>query len=264
MDTVESADGTAIAYERSGSGPPLVLVHGSGATDHRRWEIGGVRPALAEHSTVYAIDRRGRGESGDATEYAFEREVADVLAVLDVIDEPVTLLGHSFGANIALKVSVRTDDLAALILYEPAIPTGDHEFSNQAAVDEINSFIDDGMNEQAVVVFEREIGGLTSAEIEVFRSDPSWEDRVAAAHTLPREEAAIATFSFDPDRFATMTAPTVLMTGGDSPPLYSDATKAVANALPNSRIVTFEGEKHVAMNNRPDRFVDEVLAATAR
>lgn len=93
--TVVSAGGTEIAYERTGSGPPLVLVHGTSA-DHVSWD--GIRSVLEEDRTVYAIDRRGRGESGDGAEYDLEREFEDVTAVVESVGEPVALFGHSFGA----------------------------------------------------------------------------------------------------------------------------------------------------------------------
>ncbi len=260
MEQVTSADGTEIAFERTGSGPPLLLVHGSGVSDHRRWDIAGVRDALAEHVTVFALDRRGRGESGDAEAYAFEREVEDTVAVIATIGESVTLLGHSFGANIALEASLLTDSLSGLILYEPGIPVGNHKMSDMAVVDQMNDLLADGENEAALLVFCREIAGLTSEEIDEFRSDPTWDDRVAGAHTLAREEQVLSEFELTPGRFSAMETPTLLLSGGESPQLYRDATKAVDDALPNSEIVIFEDQQHVAMNNEPERFVDEVLS----
>ncbi|KYH24072.1 short chain dehydrogenase [Halalkalicoccus paucihalophilus] len=102
MGMVTSADGTEITFVRSGSGPPLVLVHGN-ADLHTFWDLAGTRSPCAEHCTVYAIDRRGRGGSGDAEEYELEREAEDVGAVVDAIDDPVTLLGHSGGALYSLE-----------------------------------------------------------------------------------------------------------------------------------------------------------------
>jgi pimeloyl-ACP methyl ester carboxylesterase len=90
--TLRSTDGTTIAYERIGGGPPLVLVHGS-VCDRTYWKP--ILPALAEHFTVVCPDRRGRGASGDATDFGIEREFDDIAAVVDAIDEPVHLLGHS-------------------------------------------------------------------------------------------------------------------------------------------------------------------------
>lgn len=259
METVTSKDGTEIAYKVTGSGQPLLLLHGSGVSDHRRWEIAGVRPSLAEHFTVYAIDRRGRGMSGDAAEYAFEREVEDVTAVVENIDEPVTLLGHSYGALIALETAFRTDKIAKLILYEPLFSVDGQQLTPDKVINEMNDLLDDGKNEQALIFFCREIGGLTPVEIDTFRASAGWQDRVEGAHTLPREEQASADYKFHPDRFSKISPPTLLISGSESPKSFKDATKALHEALPNSRISIFEGEKHVAMNNVPDRFIEEVV-----
>jgi pimeloyl-ACP methyl ester carboxylesterase len=260
MKIVTSEDGTDIAYKVTGSGPPLVLLHGSGVSDHRRWEIAGVRPSLAEHFTVYAIDRRGRGMSGDAEEYAFDREVEDVVAVVEGIDQPVTLLGHSYGALIALERAFRTDNIGKLILYEPLFSIDKQQLTPDKVIHEMNDLLDDGKNEHALIFFCREIGGLTPEEIDTFRASPGWQDRVEGAHTLPREEQASAEYEFHADRFKELTVPTLLISGSESPKSFKDVTKALHESLPDSRISVFEGEKHVAMNNVPDRFIEEVVS----
>src|ERR671913_1467382 len=90
-----AAGSTQVAYSRGGEGPPLVLVHGT-AADHSRWAP--VLPAFEQHFSICAVDRRGRGGSGDSEDYALEREFEDIAAVVDSIGEPVFLLGHSYGA----------------------------------------------------------------------------------------------------------------------------------------------------------------------
>ena len=115
-ETVTSIDGTPIAYWRSGQGPPLVLVHGTTA-DHSRWAP--VLPTFEEHFSVCAIERRGRGGSGDSEDYAIEREFEDVAAVVDSFGEPAFLVGHSYGAICALEASLLTPGVRKLVLYEP-------------------------------------------------------------------------------------------------------------------------------------------------
>lgn len=257
METVTSADGTSIAYERTWSGPPLVLVHGTTA-DHTRWEP--IRPALAEHVTVYAIDRRGRGESGDAVEYELEREFEDVAAVVDSIDEPVILLGHSYGALCALEASLRTDNLRGLILYEPPIPVGDHRLYGGDDLGKMKALLEEGEDEQALVFFLAEIADVPAAEIDALRSAPNWPARVEAAHTAYRETQAPASYVFDPARFERMTTPTLLLSGGESAHWFRDAIDAIDDALPNTRIAVLDGHGHVAMNTAPELFVETVLS----
>jgi pimeloyl-ACP methyl ester carboxylesterase len=116
MKSVTSGDGTLIAYEQGGRGPHLVLVHGISGNSSV-WEA--VRPRLEEHFTVARMDRRGRGGSGDSTEYSIEREFEDVASVVNALDAPVLLFGHSYGAICALEAATRTDKLSGLVLYEP-------------------------------------------------------------------------------------------------------------------------------------------------
>ncbi|WP_226023669.1 alpha/beta fold hydrolase [Halomicrobium salinisoli] len=259
METVTSADGTEIAFEQTGSGPPLVLVHG-GVCDHRFWELSDVSATFADHCTVYAMDCRGVGESGDATEYALEREFEDVAAVVDSIDEPVTLLGHSSGALLSLEAALRTDNLRKLVLYEPPIAVDDHELYSDAVLAEMERLLDEGENEQVLVLFLQEIAQSTPEEIEAQRSAPDWQDLVDAAHVWPRSLAAIGEYEFDAARFADMSTSTLLLSGSESPPFLRDATASVNGVLPNSRIVTFDGHAHEAMLTAPDRFTREVLA----
>jgi pimeloyl-ACP methyl ester carboxylesterase len=262
METVASADGTQIAFERSGSGPPLVLVHGGAAGDHTRWELAGIRDALGEHFTVYAVDRRGRGESGDAAEYAMEREYEDVVAVVDAIDEPVILLGHSSGALFSMEAALRTQNLHKLILYEPVFRIGDYEPYSEPLVAEMEALLGEGKDEEALILFMREAVNLTPAEIDALRTGPSWQRRVNAVHTIPREERTEGEYLFDAARFADMTTPTLLLAGSESLPPFIQATEAVNEALPNSRIFTFEGHGHVAMLTAPEQFIEVVLAFT--
>lgn len=150
METVASADGTEIAVERTGSGPPLVLVYGNGDVS-RFWEGGGVRPALAAHCTVHAVERRGRGDSGDAEGYSLEREAEDVAAAVEAVDGPAALLGHSGGALYSLEAAARTDGLRRLVLYEPPIQVGDNELDVAAELAEMEALVARGENERALV-----------------------------------------------------------------------------------------------------------------
>lgn len=257
METVTSPDGTPIAYERTGAGPPLVLVHGTTA-DHTRWAP--VLPALEARFAVYAIDRRGRGDSGDAAAYALDREAEDVAAVVESIDDPVVLLGHSYGALCALEAARLTDGLRGLVLYEPPIPIGGHQAASADDLAAMRAHLDAGEDEAALVVFFTEVADVPPAQLDVLRSAPNWPARVAAAHTAYREARAADAYAFDPARFDGMTTPTLLLAGGESPTWFREAIDALEAALPDSRVAVLEGQEHVAMNTAPERFVEAVLA----
>lgn len=253
VETVTSEDGTEIAFERTGGGPPLVLVHGA-VCDHTFWELSDVRAALAEHYTVHAMDCRGVGWSGDAPEYELEREFEDVAAVVDAVDRSVALLGHSGGALLSLEAARRTDNLDGLVLYEPPI----FDVIPETALAEMQELVDDGENERMIEFFLREVAQSTPEEIAAQRTAPYWRAVVDAAPVWLRHFEAGADYEFDAARFAEMTTPTALLTGSESPRFLKDATTALHDALPNSRIVTFDGYAHEAMLTAPDLFVDEV------
>lgn len=204
------------------------------------------------------------GGSGDTKPYLLEREFEDVAAVIDPIDEPVNLLGHSHGAICALGAALRTNDLRKLILYEAPIPwdiVGQYLYAEELLA-EMETLLADGANEQALILYFSDYVDLAPAELDTVRGAPNWPDRVAAAHTIPREERAPAEFKFDHDRFAAMTTPTLLLVGGESFEWADKAAMAIADALQNSRILTLEGQGHVAMNTAPELFVDTVLEFT--
>ena len=261
METITSADGTEIAFERTGSGPPLVLVHGA-SIDHRYWEHSGVRPTLAEHCTVYAMDCRGHGESEHPDEFELEAEFEDVAAVVESIDEPVTLLGESGGAFYSLEAALRIENLNGLILHEPAFAADGDGLDIDDEVAEITALLDDGENERATVVFLEKIAQLTPEELELLRADPTWPEYVDVfvETVVPKLEAeAESGYEFDPERFADVTTPTLLLVGTESAQWLEETTRAVDDALSNSRIVTLDGHGHEANITAPERFTDEVL-----
>lgn len=254
MDTVISRDGTRIAFERSGSGPVVVLVHGTSGS-LKRWAP--VLPALQKRFTIVAMDRRGRGESGDAHAYAHAREIEDVLAVVESFGDPVHLLGHSFGAICALEAALRTPHVRKLVLYEPPIPLGGPIFP-EGTIGKLERLLEADAREAMLELFFREVNGMPMAEFERFRATPAWPARVAAAHTLPREMRAVEAYRFDAAQLAGMTRPTLLLLGGSSPPYFKAAIEALALALPEARTLVLGGQRHVAMDTAPDLFVREV------
>ena len=250
VDTIRSNDGTRIAYERSGAGPVLVLVHGTTA-DRTRWQT--VLPALEQTFTVYAVDRRGRGQSGDSADYSLEREYEDIAAVADSIREQVNLLGHSYGALISLEAALRVTNLNRLVCYEPAIPAGTTLYPPGARA-KIQALLDSGDREGVLLAFYRDVVEIPEHQIAVMQKEPAWAARVATAHTVPREFAD-EDYLFEPSRFKNLDVPTMLLQGENSPQHLKAATEAVHAALPNSRIVVMPGQQHVAMSTAPELFV---------
>jgi pimeloyl-ACP methyl ester carboxylesterase len=239
---------------RSGEGPPLVLVHGA-AADHSRWAP--VLPALEEHFTVHQFDRRGRAESGDAAGYSLAREAEDVVAVIESAGADVNLLGHSHGGVCALEAALLTGRIRKLVLYEP--PLG-FVAAPPHVVAELEALLQAGKRDELVAVFLRDVAGAPPEQIELMRSLPAWEARVAAADTIPREERANREYAWDPDRFRELSVPTVYLLGGDSAEPFRLAAEAVEAALPDCQVVVMPGQRHAAMDTGTELFVREVLS----
>jgi pimeloyl-ACP methyl ester carboxylesterase len=257
MHTVTSKDGTRIAFWRSGEGPPLVLAHGATADHTTTWRF--VLPELERHFTVYAMDRRGRGGSGDALEYDLQREAEDVAAVVDSIGEPVTLLGHSYGGLCALHAALLTSNLHRLILYEGTPLRGADEV-RPGVIDRMQAMLEAGDVEGVLVSMFRELVEMPPEELDMMRSQQdAWAVRLRNVPTLPRELRALERYAFEPERFRTMRTPTLLLVGEHSPPRELENARGVAAALPEARVVVLPGQQHAAMYAAPELFVREVV-----
>jgi pimeloyl-ACP methyl ester carboxylesterase len=257
IETVRSKDGTPIAYERRGHGPPLVMVHGT-TVNHTRW--GGVVSKLAEHFSLLMVDRRGRGESGDAPEYNIEREFEDVVAVLESTEVPACLLGHSYGAICSLEASRLTARIAKMVLYEPPLPLPGHRpiFSADLAT-RLEKLLAAGDRDGVVATFMREVIRMSDREIESMRRTSSWAVRLSAAHTIPREVAVATTYRFDAERFAQVRVPTLFLVGSRSPAHFHEATALASAALSGSQVETLRGQGHAAMSTGPRLFLEKVM-----
>lgn len=256
MEKILSKDGTPIAYRRSGKGAPLVLVHGT-LSSHGGWA--GVLPALEQQFTVYAIDRRGRGESGDAPDYAVKREYEDAAALVDSIRDGVNLLGHSFGGLCALEAALLTPHLRRLVVYEPSsLPVPGVSLYPEGTLDRLQSLLDAGDRESVVMAVFRDLVRVPPDELELLQASPRFPAWMAAAHTVPRETLAEEAYRLEPERFKHLNVPTLLLVGGDSPPDMKATIEAWHAALPASRVVTLPGQQHLAQVTAPDLFVREV------
>ena len=240
-----SRDGTEIGYWTTGAGPPLVLVHGV-LGDHSRWDA--LRPHLEPTFTVHAMDRRGRGASGDAPDYAAEREFEDVAAVVDAVAEAagsaVAVYGHSGGASFALGAAALTSHVNRLVLYEPAVNTFD--LLPRGLLERLDALLAAGDAEAVVETFAREVLHMTDEQIDAYRAQPSWPARVATAHTLPRELRIPPERLFDPQRAATIITPTLLVEGSETPEGFKAANVDVAAALPDAHVAVLDGQGHTA------------------
>jgi pimeloyl-ACP methyl ester carboxylesterase len=248
MTTVRSADGTTIAYSRAGQGPPLILV--DGALCSRSF---GPMPKLAEqlapHFTVYTYDRRGRGESGDTAPYAPDREVEDIEALVALAGETVYLHGTSSGAALALAAAGRIPAIGKLVVYEPPFIIDDtRPPMPDGFLARLERLLADGRRGDVVKEFMRLVG-TPAIFTAVMPITPVWPKLKAVAHTLPYDIAMLQDHqrgtAFAPGEWAGVKVPTLVAAGGKSPDWISNATRALADALPDATYRTLPGQNHM-------------------
>jgi pimeloyl-ACP methyl ester carboxylesterase len=251
-----SPDGAVIACDIAGHGPPLMLVHGTSA-DHTRWAH--VIDVLSAEFTTYAVDRRGRGASTDAGEYAIEREFEDLTAVIDGVGREVSVLAHSYGAVCALEAALRAPLVRRLVLYEPPLPVGLQMYA-PGLLERLVELLAAGDREGVVTTFLTNIVKMPAADLDSVRDTAGWPGRIAAAHTIPREMRIADDYQPDFARFATLRIPTLLLLGGDSPQFLVEATRRLQKTISGVSCVVMPGQQHVAMDTAPDLFLEHVVA----
>src|SRR5258707_8754239 len=184
MEKVNSKDGTLIAFDRSGEGPPIILV--DGALCYRAsGPMGPLAKLLAQHFTVYTYDRRGRGDSGNTSPYAVEREVDDIEALIIAAGGTAFVFGASSGAALALEAANRGLAIEKLALYEaPFIVDNSRPPTPEDFVAQLDSLIALERRGDAVKLFLKLVG-VPAIFLAIMRFMPVWSKLTAVAHTLP-------------------------------------------------------------------------------
>jgi pimeloyl-ACP methyl ester carboxylesterase len=263
---VIAPDGVPIAVFRSGTGQPIILVHGATA-DHTTWRTSG--PLLAARHTLHAIDRRGRGASGDGgpqEPYAIEREFDDLAAVVDALaadgGSPVDVVGHSYGGRIALGAALRTARIRRLVSYEGAPPAAERGYQDVDAgtVRQVEKLVAAGDRDEALATFMRDIVGMPGPELAAFRADPIWPRRAAAIDTTIRELRAETSPAGSLAALGAVRQPVLQILGGESTEPFAAATRALDARLSNGRVVSIAGARHAAHHTHPAEFVAAIEA----
>ena len=248
MNTVRSRDGTTIAFDRSGQGPPVILV--GGALSDRSAAVP-LAAALGPNLTVFAYDRRGRGDSGDTPPYAVQREVEDLAALVEEAGGSAFVFGHSSGAALALEAAARGLAVAKLALYEPPFIVDDSRpLLPEDYTQRLDDLISAGRRGDAVEYFMTVAVIVPSEMVAQMRESLMSPAMEALAHTLAYDGAVMDDHMSGkplPMEWATtVTMPALVMDGGASPVWARHAVRALADLLPDARYRTLEGQTHGA------------------
>ena len=244
--TITSADGTVLVYDRIGQGPALVLVDGAFCS-RRFGPAPKLAPRLADRFTVFAYDRRGRGDSGDTAPYAVERDIEDLEAVLGAAGGSASVAGFSSGAILALMAAAAGAPIDRLVAWEPPLvidQPGGHRPPSDAA-DQLSALIATGRRDHAVKYYLTRVMGAPTAAYYLMRLAPMWPKMRAAAPSLPHDLAVFTTGATHPTGWLSrVRTPTLAVSGAKSPAALQGGTRTVAGTVPGAAYRTLAGQSH--------------------
>jgi pimeloyl-ACP methyl ester carboxylesterase len=251
---VRSKDGTRIGYSRLGEGPSVVFVHGSLS---RGSDWLGVANHLSSQFTCLLMDRRGHGRSEvGASAYSIGREYDDVVAVLSAAGRDASLMGHSYGAICAMGAALRAS-VRRLILYEPPLPVG-----GLIAGENFEPFcraVADGRLDDALAFGLRKFVRFPGAHVDAMRSSKAWPRLAAMAPSWIRELEAMDGLPGDADAYASLTCPTLLLLGTESPEHpFRHAISALLKTVPDVRMASLTGQTHMPMRSAQSMIAEKI------
>jgi pimeloyl-ACP methyl ester carboxylesterase len=248
MSTVTSADGTVIGYDKTGTGPALILV--DGALCYRAFgPAKQFAEAMKDRFTVYTYDRRGRGESTDTQPYSTEREVEDLAALIEAAGGSAFVFGQSSGAALALDAADSGLPITRLAVYEaPFAVSPDARTEPPDYYPNLTAALAEGRRGDAVKLFMKLVGA-PGVMVAIMRLTPPWSKLKDVAHTLPYDRALLAgATSGQPlpvDRYANVKVPALSMAGGKSDEWFRTAMRQIADRLPDAEYRTIDGQNHM-------------------
>ncbi|UOX85559.1 alpha/beta hydrolase [Amycolatopsis sp. FBCC-B4732] len=236
---VTSADGTPIFFEQRGSGAPVILV---GGAFNDRTTVAGLAEVLAADFTTIAYDRRGRGDSGDSPDYAVEREIEDIAALIAHAGGTASVFGHSSGAVLALEAAAAGIGIDRLVAYEPPYATPDQDRGD--VLGQVRAQLAAGDRDGAVKTFLM-VAGTPEEMVEGMKQAPVWGWFTGLAHTLPYD-LTICGPGARPrlDHLAKIAVPALVIGGGASPEGLQAGARVAAEAVPGARHETLAGQDH--------------------
>ena len=266
--TALSADGTPVRCAVEGNGMPLIMIHGTGDTykGFRR-----LKEHLTPHFTLYMMDRRGRGISGDGDDAKYElaREFEDVAAVIDTLAQDtggaVNVFAHSFGALCALEGALLAHNLKRMVCYEPSLNRTAADPKRDATIEEMRRLISAGDRDATVAAHLRGIINTSEETIAKQRALPdAWAARMAMAHTMPRELHALKSHIFEPERYSPISVPVRFLLGEKSTGRGPENAQRLVAAIPGAELVVLEGQGHFGYLTAPELIAAKIVEFLAK
>jgi pimeloyl-ACP methyl ester carboxylesterase len=252
METTKSADGTVIAYDQAGTGPVLIVSVGAFCT--RRTFA--ASDDLNRQFTVVRYDRRGRGDSGDTEPFAPEREYEDLAAVAAATGSgPPFVFGHSSGAAIALRAAAAGLTFAAIVAYEAPFVNDDAPPPGTDPAPRIRQLVAAGRDREAVKFWMTDVVHAPEQVTAGLDSAPWVTALEPLARTLPYD-LAVSGDGVPAAELARITAPVLVIGGGNSPAWFRRSVAEQAATVPGAQLMMLDGYDH----NAPPEVIAPILA----
>jgi pimeloyl-ACP methyl ester carboxylesterase len=259
VKTVKSADGTSIAFDQDGHGPPIIMVAGAFNT---RSTTAPLAAALKGGFTTISYDRRGRGDSGDTRPYAVEREIKDIDALIAHAGGSAAVFGYSSGATLALKAAAHGLSISKLALYDaPFVVDDSYPPLPADFADQLAELVSAGRRGDAVELYQTIAVGIPEPVVAQMRQAPFRPALEAMAHTLAYEANVIGDRTLPKELASSVTTPTLLIDGEESPPIMHGAARELGTAMPNATRRTLAGEGHDISPEPTAAVIAEFLAS---
>jgi pimeloyl-ACP methyl ester carboxylesterase len=241
MEKVSSQDGTAIAYEVRGEGPPVVLVGGAFNDRHAADDLAGL---LAADFTAVSYDRRGRGDSGDTAPYAIDREIEDLAAVIEAAGGSAFVYGNSSGAVLAMRAAAAGAAIRRLALLEPPFRVEGAPPEPEGYLATLVELTSTGRPGDAVEYFMTRAVGLPPEAVAQARQSPAWPALERMAPTLVYDAHVMVGSRLPTALLSRIATPALLLDSTSSPDWLRAAASATAEALPAGEHRSLEGALH--------------------
>ncbi len=244
MHTITSADGTRIAYDVYGAGEPIILVEGAFCGRHFG-PTAKLAAELGKHFRVYHYDRRARGDSGASTDYAIERELEDLSALIAEAGGSASLVGFSSGACLAIEAAAAGLPVKRLAFYEPPYMVGPKARKVPENFEgEVQQLVADGKYGDAVAYFMTKLIGMPSIFLIPMKFSKMWKEITPQAPSLPFDMEAVNGFEPPIERMRGITVPTLAIHGTKTFPVLVDSTTLCAQAVPGAGHAILPGQSH--------------------
>jgi pimeloyl-ACP methyl ester carboxylesterase len=250
-----------LAWERHGSGPPLLLIHGLG---YARWGWEPVLPGLAERYDIVLFDNRGIGES-DAPPgpYSVVEMAADAVQVLDEAGiERAHVVGTSLGGMIAQELALTHAERVDRLVLACTTPGGPKahpmpqvtvalmaEASTLEPAVALRRFVENALAPASVAAHPELVDRIMAHRLETAQQPAAWAAQASAGATFDAY-----------DRLGALAAPTLVQHGGEDVVVDPQNADLLVELLPDARIEPFPGTGHLFFWEEPERFVASVSA----